>query len=274
MTRFHPLPRARDFDRKHVDVDAPGPAAFQHEPFGDVLELADVARPVVLRQVRHRLGADLRERPPVRVGERPEKVVEEQRHILAALPEGRHFDVHDVEPVIQVFAEILGGDGVEQAPVRGRDDAHVERRHPRIRAHALNLAGLQEAKQHRLHAQAHFADFVHENRAAVGRFQPAALVAIGAREAAPDVSEQLGLEQGIGHAGAVDADQRRVTPRAALVNDARDDFLADAAFAGDQHLGIAARGAVSLVQNVSRGAARANHYGLSHVSDRTVRSEE
>ena len=38
------------------------------------------------------------------------------------------------------------------------------------RADALNLAGFQEAKQHRLHAQAHFADLVHENRAGVGRF--------------------------------------------------------------------------------------------------------
>ena len=207
---FDPLPRARDFDWKHVDVNAPGSAALQHEPFGDVLELADVARPVVFRQVRHRFGADLRERTPVRVGERPEEVADEQRHVLAAIPERRHFDVHDVEPVIQVFPEILGGDGVEQAPMRGRDDAHVERRHPRIRAHALNFAGLQEAKQHRLHAQAHFADFVHENCSAVCRFEPAALVAIGAREAAPDVSEQLGFEQGIRNAGAVDADQLRM----------------------------------------------------------------
>ena len=91
--------------------------------------------------------------------------------------------------------------------MRRGDDADVERRHPRIRADALNLAGLEEAQQQRLHAQAHLADFVHEDRAAVGRFEPAALVAIGVGEAALHVPEQLGFEQRVGKAGAVDRDE-------------------------------------------------------------------
>ena len=66
----------------------------------------------------------------------------------------------------------------------------------------------------RLHPQAHLADFVHEDRAAVGRLEPAALVAVGVGEAAAHVAEQLRLEQRIRHAGAVDGDQR---PAAAVL---------------------------------------------------------
>ena len=48
------------------------------------------------------------------------------------------------------------------------DHAHVERRQRTLGAHALNLAGLEEPQQHRLHAQAHLSDLVQEDRAADG----------------------------------------------------------------------------------------------------------
>ena len=77
-----------------------------------------------------------------------------------------------------------------------------------VRADRLDLAVLEEAQQQRLHAQAHLADFVEEQRAAVGQLQLAGLVAVGAGEAALDVAEQLRLEQRLGEAGAVDRDER------------------------------------------------------------------
>ena len=97
----------------------------------------------------------------------------------------------DVQAVVQILAERLVGDAIDQAAMRGGDDAHVERRHVAIGADALNLAGLEEPQQQRLHAQAHLADFVHEDRAAVGRFEPASLVAMRVGEAALHVAEQL-----------------------------------------------------------------------------------
>jgi hypothetical protein len=51
---------------------------------------------------------------------------------------------------------------------------------------ALNLAGLEEPQQERLHPQAHFAHFIHEDRAAVGHLKQAEAIAIGAGEAAAD----------------------------------------------------------------------------------------
>ena len=59
----------------------------------------------------------------------------------------------------------------------------------------LQLARFEEAQQQTLHAQRHLADFVEEDRAHVGGLELARLVAVGAREAALDVAEELGFEQ-------------------------------------------------------------------------------
>jgi len=72
-----------------------------------------------------------------------------------------------------------------------------------IGADALDFARLEKAEEQRLHAQAHLAHFVHEDRAAMGHLEPSALVAVRAREAALDVSEQLGLEQRLGQSRPV-----------------------------------------------------------------------
>ena len=75
-------------------------------------------------------------------------------------------------------------------------------------ADRLNLAALEKAEQVRLHLQAHLADLVEEDRAAVRGFEAADAIAIGAREAAARVPEELGLEQALHDRGAVDGDER------------------------------------------------------------------
>ena len=58
-----------------------------------------------------------------------------------------------------------------------------------VRSDRLDFAGLEEPQQQRLHAQAHLADFVEEQRAACASCELSRLVAIGAGEAALDVPE-------------------------------------------------------------------------------------
>ena len=60
-------------------------------------------------------------------------------------------------------------------------------------------------------------------------------------EAPFHVTEQLGLEQRVRKSRAVDRDERSASPRAAVVNETRHDFLADAALTRDQHLGVTSR---------------------------------
>ena len=131
-------------------------------------------------------------------------MVDEHRNVLAALAQRRHDDVNDVEAVEQVLAERALRDHVAQVAVGRRDHADVDDAAAAVGADLLQLAGLEEAQQQALHAQRHLADFVEEDRAHVGGFELARLVAIGAGEAALDVAEQLGLEQRFGQAGAVD----------------------------------------------------------------------
>ncbi len=63
-----------------------------------------------------------------------------------------------------------------------------------IGADALNFAGLEKAKQHRLHARTHLAHFVEEDRAVWRHLQQTRLVAVRSCEAAASVPEELRLE--------------------------------------------------------------------------------
>ena len=131
-------------------------------------------------------------------------MIQQDGDVLAALAQRRHLDVDDVEPVVEVLAEGLLGDVLDEATMGRGDHPDVDRRLLAIGSDSLNFAGLQKPQQQRLHPQAHLADFVHEDGAAVGGLEPAALVAVGVREAALHVAEQFRLEERVGDAGAVD----------------------------------------------------------------------
>ena len=153
----------------------------------------------------------------------------------------------DVQPVEQVLAERALRDHVAQVAVGGGDDPHVDATAGAIGADLLQLARLQEPQQQPLHAQRHLADFVEEDRALVGELELAGLVAIGAGEAALDVAEQLRFEQRLRKTGAVHGNERSQTARALRVHRVGDQFLTDAALAGDEHLGVGPRDALDLL---------------------------
>ena len=240
----------------------------------DVLELADVAGPVVLGQQAHRLRRNLARRVAGTTCEMRQKMRRQRGNVLAPLAQRRHRQVNDVEAIEQVLAKRALGDHVAQVAVGRRDDADVDAADDAVGADLLQFAGFQKPEQQALHAQGHLADFVEEHRAPVGELELAELVAVGAGEAALDVTEQLGLEQRFGQAGAVDGDERPLGAGAAVVDSLRHQFLAGAAFSGDQHLGVGPRHALDLglqIHHASAGAnqqigARASHRCWSIVS--------
>ena len=85
------------------------------------------------------------------------------------------------------------------------------------------------------------------------------------------MAEELGLEQRVGNARAVDRDERAVAALALLVNQPGDDFLADAAFAGDENLCVE-RDAQTISVSISRmaGLEPTKLWGISIVGIRTV----
>ena len=110
----------------------------------------------------------------MRLREHAQVVVQQHVDVFAPIAQRRHLDVHDVEAVVQILTKCLVGDVRDQAAVRRGDDADVDGDEPPLGTDALNLAVLEEPQQQRLHAQAHLADFVHEDGAAVGALELAA----------------------------------------------------------------------------------------------------
>ncbi len=156
------------------------------------------------------------------------------------LAQRRHLDGEHVQAVVQILAEAPAGDRVLEIAVGGGDDAHVAG-HGHVVADALEHALLQDPQQLHLHGDAHVADLVEEQRAALGDLEAPLARGDGTGERALLVTEQLGLEQVGGNRAAVDRDERAVAARAELMNGARGDFLAGAGFAEQQNGGVVRR---------------------------------
>ncbi len=154
-------------------------------------------------------------------------------------PQRRNVEVHHLDPVHQILAEQSAGNSLGQIAIRGRDHAHVDVHARAGGTHSLNLAVLEEAEQDGLHLQAHFADFVQENGAVMRQLEAPWFVAIRTGEAASRVPEQFRFEQCVGECGAVHRDKGPSGARRACVNVLRDQILADAAFPGEEDLGVA-----------------------------------
>ena len=124
--------------------------------------------------------------------------------------------------------------------MRGRQQAHVHRLFG-MGADRAHRALLDRAQQLDLHRQRQLADLVEEQGAAVGRLEQAFLVGAGAGEAALAVAEELALHQLGRDRAAVDRHERPGRARAQAVDVARDDLLAGARFAVDEHRRLVAR---------------------------------
>ena len=116
--------------------------------------------------------------------------------------------VHDLDPIHQVLAELAGFDERVERTVRGGDDADIDAGGDHVAADRIDLAAFEKAQEQRLHAQARLTELVEEYGAAVRELEAADLVAVGAGKAALHVSEQLRFEERLGNRGAVDRNER------------------------------------------------------------------
>ena len=126
--------------------------------------------------------------------------------------------------------------------------------------HAL----LQKAQQLDLQSERQIADFVEEERPAVGRLDLADGLFRRARERALFVPEELAFEQRFGNRRAVDRDEPVALPRREIVQRAREQLLAGAGLAKNQKSGRCRRdlldGATNLLHSgIARDDSR--HHG-------------
>jgi hypothetical protein len=93
-----------------------------------------------------------------------------------------------------------------------------------------------------LRLEAHVADLIEEDRAAVGQLEPPAAPRVGAREGPLLVAEQLRFDQLLGNGRAVHLDERALAPGRKCVDGPRHQLLAAAVLAVDEDAAVGGGG--------------------------------
>ena len=137
------------------------------------------------------------------------KEVEENRDLFAAFAQWRDVDAHDVEPIEEVFAKDAFLYGTFQKFVGSREHAHVNL-DVALAAQAGKLVVLKNVQQLSLEGRMHLAHFVQEDGAAIGLFEFAELLAVGAGKRAGLIAKQFAFQQFVGNGGAIDFHERLV----------------------------------------------------------------
>ena len=80
--------------------------AYHEGPLDDVLQLADVPGEGVVHQERQGVVLDALYVATLGGAKAPDKVLDQERDILGALPEGKEPDLHHIQPEVEVLAEL------------------------------------------------------------------------------------------------------------------------------------------------------------------------
>jgi hypothetical protein len=130
-----------------------------HGTLDYVLQFAYVARPIVALQKLHYLIGDAIDRLALLLSEPLHEVFYQQRDIILAFPQWGKEDGEDIEPVIQIGAELPLLHHAPQVLVGRRDDAHVDLNGAGA-AQALELLFLKYAEKLGLQCQWKISDFI------------------------------------------------------------------------------------------------------------------
>jgi len=169
----------------------------------------------------------------------------------------RHLDRDDVEPVVEVLAEMPGLDHRRQVAIGRRDQPHVDPQRSRA-AQALELVLLQDAQDLRLRARAHVADLVEEQGAAVRLLEAADPLFVSAGERTLFVTEQFGLEQVLLQRRAIHFHEVPRRAQRVVMDGAGNQLLTSAGFAANQHGRVALRHFLDDVEHALQGRAGAD----------------
>ncbi len=157
----------------------------------------------------------------------------QRNDVFLPLPERGHVDADDVEPVVEVFAELPALNRLFEILVRRRDEPHVHL-HGAGPAQPLELALLENAEHLGLGRRRHVPDLVEKQRAFVRQLEPTGPLPVGARERPALVAEQLRLEEALVEGGAVHLHERAVRTARVTVQRLGDELLPDARLAQNE----------------------------------------
>src|SRR5262245_22079977 len=199
-----------------------------------MLELPNVAGPQIRAERVERAGREALDDLAGGGCVLARKVLRQQRHIVAALAQRGDDDGDAVETVIEILAEQSLLDALAQIAVRRGDEANIDGNRL-VAADASQHAILEHPQELGLQRTRQLGYLVQEAGAALRRLEQATPGGDGARERSALVTEQLRLEQRLGDRRAIDDDERPLGARACVVDRARDQLLAGARLALDEH---------------------------------------
>ncbi len=214
-------------------------AGAEHQRALDhILQLSHVARPRVPAKHRHhvvRHGAVAPADPGAVLGQ---QMLDQGPEVVGALTQRRHPHLDDVDPVQQILAEApVGRQRHEIAMGRG-DDADVGRHRGRS-TKRMHFLLLQHAQELSLQGRRHVADFVEEDRPALGRLKQAPLVVMRVGERTAPMAEQLALQECLGDRRTIHGEKWPGRARALLVQRPSQQFLSRPALPHQQDRCIA-----------------------------------
>ena len=173
------------------------------------------------------------------------------------IAERGNIDGHDVQAVVEVFAEGALFQRGAQVAIGGGNQAHVHFQGFRS-AQAFEFALLQDAEQLHLNGRGDVADFVEEKRALVGKLEFTGLGSCGAGKRALFIAKKFAFEQGFGNGRAIDLDEGPGRAMGMLMNRARDQIFSHPALAAKQHRRVGGRHALDKRQH------RLHRFALGH----------
>jgi hypothetical protein len=134
---------------------------LNEEPFEDVHEFADIARPVVADEVAQERCANGRHTNPEPGGESPKQELNQGRNIFSSISKGWHFDANYIQPEKEILPETPSTHLGFQIAVRRRDNS--SRHYPGVvTPDSLVHMILKNSKQLGLQREVQFADLIQE----------------------------------------------------------------------------------------------------------------
>ena len=159
-----------------------------HCTLDGVLQLADVARPIVRQDPVPRVVGEAGNALPVLRRITSQELLGQQLNVIGALAKRRQIDLHDGKSIIQVLAQLTFAERLLQIPVRCSDDANVDR-DLLLASEAAHRARFERAQQLHLNVRRHLRDLVEEERAAARHLERTGLFVRRSGERALFVTE-------------------------------------------------------------------------------------
>ena len=214
----------------HVFRQNDTPLAEESHGADGVAEFAEISGPGVGEQLIHRFGMNRIDRFAFARGGGLELGRDQGRKLLHPLAQGRDEEGQAIEPMVEILAEFLLPNPLEERAVGCADDSCIGMEHL-LGAEPLELAVFQHAQDFNLGERAHVRDLVEEKGSLIGQLEFPFHGLLGAGERTALVSEKLALDQGIAHRGGVESNEGPFRALRRIVNGVGEECFSGAGLA-------------------------------------------